>query len=92
MGTVVMEEDGNHNGIVKVDPKPNKGWMATMVDMVEKVLVRFMFDPTISNHFLTGPFAPVKDETPPSSQLPVIGFLPVYCSLKSLSIYFFCIG
>ncbi|KAF8369865.1 hypothetical protein HHK36_032106 [Tetracentron sinense] len=63
-------------GIVVVDPKPNKGIASKFVDLVEKLIVKFMYDPSQPHHYLSGNFAPLADETPPCKNLPVKGYLP----------------
>ncbi|KAH7533083.1 hypothetical protein FEM48_Zijuj04G0092700 [Ziziphus jujuba var. spinosa] len=70
------EEARNGGGIVVVNPKPNKGVTSKVVDWVEKLIVKFMYDPSQPLHYLSGNFAPVPNETPPTKDLPVIGYLP----------------
>ncbi|GKC49335.1 hypothetical protein Tco_1072080, partial [Tanacetum coccineum] len=73
MGTMATEITGN--GVVVVNPKPSKGLTSKAVDWVEKVLVKLMYDSSQPHHWLFGNFAPV-DETPPCTDLDVIGHLP----------------
>lgn len=77
-------EDGGEaavgGGIVEVNPKPSKGLASKFVDLVEKLLVKLMFDSSQPQHYLTGNFAPVPHETPPTKDLPVVGHLPVSIS------------
>lgn len=80
MGSVAevetMEAEKRH-GVVKVDPQPKKGAKAWFVDLIEKALVWMMYDKSKPLHYLSGNFAPVEKETPPCSDLPVKGSLPV---------------
>ncbi|KAF8396149.1 hypothetical protein HHK36_017762 [Tetracentron sinense] len=69
-------QSSNGGGIVVVDPKPNKGIASKFVDLVEKLIVKFMYDPSQPHHYLSGNFAPLADETPPCKNLPVKGYLP----------------
>ncbi|KAJ4905133.1 hypothetical protein Rs2_19084 [Raphanus sativus] len=65
------------NCIVSVNPKPSKGLSSKLVDLVERVIVKLMHDASLPLHYLSGNFAPVRDETPPVKDLPVVhGFLP----------------
>ncbi|XP_028796877.1 carotenoid 9,10(9',10')-cleavage dioxygenase 1 [Neltuma alba] len=64
------------HGIVKVDPKPYSGFTSKAIDLLEKLVVRFMYDYTKPHHWLSGNFAAVPDETPPTKHLPVEGYLP----------------
>lgn len=70
------EEQGG-TGVVVVDPKPSKGFTSKAVDWLEKLIVKLMHDSSQPLHYLSGNFAPVRDETPPCKNLPVIGYLPV---------------
>ena len=66
------------NCIVSVNPKPSKGLSSKLLDLVERVVVKLMHDASLPLHYLSGNFAPVRDETPPVKDLPVVhGFLPV---------------
>ncbi|KAH7527853.1 hypothetical protein FEM48_Zijuj05G0010600 [Ziziphus jujuba var. spinosa] len=78
MAAVGVEEKKHENGggIVVLNPKPNKGVTSKVVDWVEKLIVKFMYDPSQPLHYLSGNFAPVPNETPPTKDLPVIGYLP----------------
>jgi len=82
-GEEVMKKQGEEEvklrkqGIVEVDPKPSKGLISKAIDLLEKVLVKVMYDSSQTHHWLSGNFAPVADETPPSTYLPVHGHLPV---------------
>ncbi|KAL6328573.1 hypothetical protein AAG906_038768 [Vitis piasezkii] len=69
------EEQGGA-GVVVVDPKPSKGFTSKAVDWLEKLIVKLMYDSSQPLHYLSGNFAPVRDETPPCKNLPVIGYLP----------------
>ncbi|KAL0725222.1 hypothetical protein Bca4012_039821 [Brassica carinata] len=65
------------NCIVSVNPKPSKGLSSKLLDLVERVVVKLMHDASLPLHYLSGNFAPVRDETPPVKDLPVVhGFLP----------------
>ncbi|KAI5341853.1 PREDICTED: carotenoid [Prunus dulcis] len=63
-------------GIVVPNPKPNKGFASKVLDLIENLIVKLMYDPSQPHHYLAGNFAPVLDETPPTNNLPVIGSLP----------------
>lgn len=65
------------NAILAVNPKPNKGLISPAVDLIEKAIVFFGYDSAKPHHWLSGNFAPVKDETPPCADLKVRGSLPV---------------
>ncbi|KAI4323412.1 hypothetical protein L6164_023020 [Bauhinia variegata] len=67
-------EDGSQ--IVKVDPKPSKGFTSKVIDLLEKLFVKLMYDSKLPLHYLSGNFAPVPEETPPAKNLPVKGYLP----------------
>ncbi|GMY22436.1 carotenoid 9,10(9',10')-cleavage dioxygenase 1 isoform X1 [Fagus crenata] len=62
--------------IVQVNPKPNKGLTSKVVDFVENLIVKFMYDSSLPHHYLSGNFAPVREETPPITDLLVKGHLP----------------
>ncbi|ESW05807.1 hypothetical protein PHAVU_011G211200 [Phaseolus vulgaris] len=74
-----MGDDGKKNGaeggLVKVDPKPTNGFTSKVIDLLEKLLVKFLYDSSLPHHYLTGNFGPVT-ETPPTKDLPVKGHLP----------------
>ncbi|KAJ3673008.1 hypothetical protein LUZ60_006382 [Juncus effusus] len=77
MGIEVETKKKNENGVVTtVEPKPSKGVSSWLVDLVEKMLVCMMYDKSKPLHYLSGNFAPVKEETPPCADLPVRGVLP----------------
>ncbi|KAK6928746.1 Carotenoid oxygenase [Dillenia turbinata] len=77
MGKVVEEEkQRTEEGILLVNPKPNKGFTSAVIDYLEKIIVKLMYDSKTPRHYLSGNFAPVPDETPPCKDLPVKGFLP----------------
>ncbi|KAK6119249.1 hypothetical protein DH2020_047012 [Rehmannia glutinosa] len=63
-------------GVVVVKPKPKKGVTSKAIDWLECSFVKMMHDPKKPLHYLSGNFAPV-DETPPLTDLPVKGHLPV---------------
>ena len=64
-------------GIVNVEPKPSKGFTSKVIDLLENLVVKFLYDSSLPHHYLSGNFAPVPDETPPTEDLPVTGYLPV---------------
>ncbi|KAH1217553.1 Carotenoid 9,10(9',10')-cleavage dioxygenase 1 [Glycine max] len=74
-----MGDDGKkisgEGGLVKVEPKPSNGFTSKVVDLLEKLVVKFLYDSSLPHHYLTGNFAPVS-ETPPTKDLPVKGYLP----------------
>ncbi|XP_074332838.1 carotenoid 9,10(9',10')-cleavage dioxygenase 1-like isoform X3 [Apium graveolens] len=72
--TLLMER--NEGEVVVVNPKPNKGLASKAIDWIESLIVKYMYDSSVPHHWLSGNFAPVLDETPPCSHLPVIGHLP----------------
>lgn len=73
-----LENDvGARNGVVAVNPKPKNGVTSKVIDFVEKLIVKWMYDSSQPLHYLSGNFAPVPDETPPTKDLHVIGHLPV---------------
>lgn len=63
-------------GIVEVNPKPSKGLTSKAIDFLEYLIVKLMYDKSKPLHYLSGNFAPIRDETPPCKDLPVIGHLP----------------
>ncbi|KAK4842159.1 hypothetical protein QYF36_016716 [Acer negundo] len=66
---------GAGDGVVEVNPKPQKGLTSKVIDFVEKLIVKFMYDSSQPHHYLAGNYAPVH-ETPPTKDLHVIGHLP----------------
>ncbi|KAJ8492688.1 hypothetical protein OPV22_014409 [Ensete ventricosum] len=73
---LLQEEEEKKRGVVAVNPKPRKGLVSATVDLIERVIVYLMHDAKTPLHYLAGNFAPVRDETPPFSDLPVRGTLP----------------
>lgn len=69
--------------LVEVTPNPSNGLLSKATDLLEKLFVKLMFDSSKPQHYLSGNFAPVHDETPPITDLPVKGYLPVSCNLLS---------
>ncbi|XP_050283890.1 carotenoid 9,10(9',10')-cleavage dioxygenase 1 isoform X2 [Quercus robur] len=67
---------GAGGGIVAVDPKPSNGLTSKVIDFVEKLIVKLMYDSSLPHHYLSGNFAPVREETPPTTDLLVKGHLP----------------
>lgn len=76
MGQKGDEFERNDADLVMVNPKPKKGLTAKAIDWLEWAFVKMMHDPKQPLHYLAGNFAPV-DETPPLTDLPVTGHLPV---------------
>ncbi|KDO83428.1 hypothetical protein CISIN_1g007605mg [Citrus sinensis] len=70
-----LKGNSGDSGIVAVNPKPQKGLAAKVIDFVEGLIVKFMHDSSRPLHYLSGNFGPVRHETPPTADLPVIGFL-----------------
>nr|UBZ25138.1 carotenoid cleavage dioxygenase 2L [Crocus sativus] len=73
--------------ITKVDPKPRKGMASVAVDLLEKAFVYLLYGNSAADrssgrrrrkehYYLSGNYAPVGHETPPSDHLPVHGSLP----------------
>ncbi|KAL5062284.1 hypothetical protein RYX36_024021, partial [Vicia faba] len=73
-----MGSEKKQNGVIlKVEPKPSNGLTSKAVDLLEKIIVKIFHDSSSPPHlWLTGNFAPVKDETPPVKDLNVKGYLP----------------
>ncbi|XP_031273702.1 carotenoid 9,10(9',10')-cleavage dioxygenase 1-like [Pistacia vera] len=60
-----------------VNPKPHKGLASKAIDFLETVIVKFMYNnSSLPLYYLSGNFAPVPYETPPTANLYVIGHLP----------------
>uniref|UniRef100_A0AB38Z7G1 carotenoid 9,10-dioxygenase n=1 Tax=Paeonia suffruticosa TaxID=45171 RepID=A0AB38Z7G1_PAESU len=70
------DEEQKAGGIVEVNPKPEKGLASKAIDLLEKLVIKLMYDTSKPHHWLAGNFAPVQNETPPCKNLHVIGFLP----------------
>ena len=82
-----MKEEGTE-GVVDVKPKPSKGLTSKAVDWLEKLIVNLLYHPSAPQFFLAGNFTPISDETPPFSDLPVTGHLPVsHHSFLSISFF-----
>nr|QCU55174.1 carotenoid cleavage dioxygenase [Camellia fraterna] len=71
-----VEEERMEGGVVVVKPKPNKGHTSTVIDWLEKLIVKLMYDTSQPHHYLAGNFGPVHDETPPCKDLTLQGYLP----------------
>nr|AYK03324.1 carotenoid cleavage dioxygenases 1 [Camellia sinensis] len=71
-----VEEERMEGGVVVVKPKPNKGLTSTVIDWLEKLIVKLMYDTSQPHHYLAGNFGPVHDETPPCKDLTIQGYLP----------------
>ena len=67
-----------HEGVVVLAPRPSKGVASWAVDPLERLVIHLGHDNAKPLHWLSGNFAPVRDETPPAAGLPVLGHLPVY--------------
>ncbi|KAK2992344.1 hypothetical protein RJ640_015432, partial [Escallonia rubra] len=76
MGKEEVERTDGGVVVVVVNPKPNRGIASKAIDWLETLIVKYMFDPSKPNQYLSGNFGPVSDETPPCKDLPVIGHLP----------------
>lgn len=87
-----LDEGGE---VVVVKPKPSKGLTSRAVDLLENLIVKLMYDSSKPQHYLSGNFAPVHEETPPCKNLPVIGHLPVsdirLTSFKIVDVAVFCV-
>ncbi|KAK1259277.1 Carotenoid 9,10(9',10')-cleavage dioxygenase [Acorus gramineus] len=73
---VEKEEEVTRGGIRTVEPRPRKGVSSRIVDWLEKAVVYLTYDKSKPQHYLSGNFAPVADETPPCTDLIVRGSLP----------------
>ncbi|OMO69765.1 Carotenoid oxygenase [Corchorus capsularis] len=67
---------GGGGGIVEVQPKPQKGLSSKLIDWLETLIVKLMYDSSQPQHYLSGNFAPSPAETPPTQHLPLQGHLP----------------
>ncbi|XP_019426194.1 PREDICTED: carotenoid 9,10(9',10')-cleavage dioxygenase 1-like isoform X2 [Lupinus angustifolius] len=65
-----------NGGIVKVEPKPKKGFSCKVIDLLEKLVVKLFYDSSIPHHYLDANFGPIFHETPPTINLPLKGYLP----------------
>lgn len=94
VGETLQDEETNLNsgggsrGIVLVNPKPQRGLVAKAIDLLEETIVKFMYDSSRPLHYLSGNFAPVTYESPPTTNLPVSGRLPVAYFINSVYIRF----
>ncbi|KAF8086087.1 hypothetical protein N665_0635s0018 [Sinapis alba] len=70
-----MKEKLSDDSILSVNPKPCKGFSSKLIDLLEALVVKLMHDASLPLHYLSGNFAPLRDETPPVKDLPVHGFL-----------------
>ncbi|KAM0924263.1 hypothetical protein ACQ4PT_004996 [Festuca glaucescens] len=71
-----VEDIQKGTAVVVPAPRPSKGVASWAVDLLERLVVRLGHDKAKSLHWLSGNFAPVRDETPPAAGLPVRGHLP----------------
>ena len=75
-----MEADSHKGAVVVPAPRPSKGVASWAVDLLERLVVRLGHDKAKPLHWLSGNFAPIRDETLPAAGLPVRGHLPVSTS------------
>lgn len=75
--TIMAEKLSDGSSIISVHPRPSKGFSSKLLDLLERLVVKLMHDASLPLHYLSGNFAPIRDETPPVKDLPVHGFLPV---------------
>ncbi|XP_013664041.2 carotenoid 9,10(9',10')-cleavage dioxygenase 1 [Brassica napus] len=71
-----MGEKLSDDSILSVNPKPSKCFSSKLIDLLEALVVKLMHDASLPLHYLSGNFAPLRDETPPVKDLHVHGFLP----------------
>lgn len=64
------------SGVVSVQPRPTKGFVSALLDLIERAAVFLVHDNSKPNFYLTGNYAPVGKETPPVTNLTVRGSLP----------------
>ncbi|XP_020580149.1 carotenoid 9,10(9',10')-cleavage dioxygenase 1-like [Phalaenopsis equestris] len=76
-GEEAADGKSSRNLVVAVQPKPKKGLVSSAVDFLERFIVYLMHDSSKPLLYLSGNFAPVRDETPPSAAVSVHGSLPV---------------
>ncbi|CAM0948511.1 unnamed protein product [Alopecurus aequalis] len=76
MGEAAAAAEDIRKGVVVPEPRPSKGVASWAVDLLERLAVRLGHDTAKPLHWLSGNFAPVRDETPPAAGLPVRGHLP----------------
>ncbi|WZZ82711.1 hypothetical protein YC2023_103283 [Brassica napus] len=72
-----MAEKLSDDSILSVNPKPSKCFSSKLIDLLELLVVKLMHDASLPLRYLSGNFAPLRDETPPVKDLPVHGFLPI---------------
>lgn len=72
----MAEKLSDGSSIISVHPRPSKGFSSKLLDLLERLVVKLMHDASLPLHYLSGNFAPIRDETPPVKDLPVHGFLP----------------
>ncbi|GAV66998.1 LOW QUALITY PROTEIN: RPE65 domain-containing protein, partial [Cephalotus follicularis] len=69
--------DGGAGGRIEaVNPKAKRGLASQVIDLMEKLIVKLMYDSSLPLHYLSSNFAPAPCETPPTNNLPLIGCLP----------------
>ncbi|TVU40496.1 hypothetical protein EJB05_13963, partial [Eragrostis curvula] len=73
---VGAEAEQQSGTVVVPEPQPRKGFASWVFDLLESLVVCLGHDKTKSLFWLSGNFAPVRDETPPAPDLPVRGHLP----------------
>ncbi|EOA34535.1 hypothetical protein CARUB_v10022080mg, partial [Capsella rubella] len=69
-------EELSNGSIVSVNPKPSKDFSSKLLDLLESLVVKHMHDASLPLSYLSRNFAPLRDETPPTKDLPVHGTLP----------------
>ena len=73
----MAEAAADNRAVVVLAPRPSKGVASWVLDLLERLAVCLGHDKTQPLYWLSGNFAPVRDETPPVAGLPVRGHLPV---------------
>ena len=74
---MAVEKGEKSPKIVSVEPKPKKGILSAAVNLLEEIVVSLAGLSGKPNYYLSGNFAPVLEETPPSGELKIRGTLPV---------------
>ena len=59
--------------------------------LCRKLIVKLMYDSSLPHHYLSGNFAPVREETPPTTDLLVKGHLPVRTTIHFVLCFLYCI-
>ncbi|KAG9138363.1 hypothetical protein Leryth_001553 [Lithospermum erythrorhizon] len=66
------DEPATHDGVIKVDPKPNRTSKSEIIDKIAHLVVSLQFGTIETSLRLKGNFAPVRNETPPTGDLEVV--------------------